>query len=612
MQQLVECVPNFSEGRDSSKIEHIISVIKNITGISVLDVSTGIDTNRTVVTFVGSISDIEEAAFQAIKIASEIIDMRRHSGTHARLGATDVCPFIPVNNVTMDDCIALSHRVAKRVGNQLSIPVYLYEDSAQILERKNLANIRYGEYEGLREKLSNKSWIPDYGPSKFNERSGATTMGAREFLIAYNINLNTMDKRLATDIAFEIREKGRAKRAVNTYSLNSLDGDIVRYKKDQFPCGYCEYVSKSYEDIIKHNKQEHSYDLKDLFIKRSYNIKNIFGKPVIQPGIFKNVKAVGWIVKKYQRAQISINFINYKQTPIHDVFDIVCKLAEKRGIRVTGSELVGLIPLNSMLMAGKHYLKKQRSTVGVPESRIVEVAVQTLGLSDVSSFDPKDKIIDYAVKSSDKKLIDMTLIEFSDELSTNSVAPGGGSVSALVGSLGSALLSMVAALTFDKKGFEASKEEMEKAGNKAQLIKQKLSKLVDDDTDAFNQVIGATRLPESNEEEKGVKDIALLKANKNAINFPLEVSKLSLEILELIYSLIEKINPNSISDLAVASEISFAAMRGGLLNIYINIKEVKSDNKFVDNVMEASDDILAQASKLRDKIYTKSVQIINS
>ena len=263
-------------------------------------------------------------------------------------------------------------------------------------------------------------------------------------------------------------------------------------------------------------------------------------------------------------------------------------------------------------MAGKHYLKKQRSTVGVPESRIVEVAVQTLGLSDVSSFDPKDKIIDYAVKSSDKKLVDMTLIEFSDELSTNSVAPGGGSVSALVGSLGSALVSMVAALTFDKKGFEASKEEMEKAGNKAQLIKQKLSKLVDDDTDAFNQVIGATRLPESNEEEKGVKDIALLKANKNAINFPLEVSKLSLEILELIYSLIEKINPNSISDLAVASEISFAAMRGGLLNIYINIKEVKSDNKFVDNVMEASDDILAQATKLRDKIYTKSVQIINS
>ena len=610
MQQLVECVPNFSEGRDPKKIERIVSTIKKNSGISLLDVSSGIDTNRTVVTFVGTISLVEETAFQVIKIASEIIDMRKHDGTHARLGATDVCPFIPVNNVTIDDCVSLSHRVAKRVGDDLSIPVYLYEDSAQIPERKNLANIRYGEYEGLNKRLSDKSWIPDYGPSILNEKAGATVMGAREFLIAYNINLNTIDKRMATDIAFEIREKGRAKRRGNIYTQNSLDGDIIRYEKGKYPCGICEYVSNDLENILNHNKKDHGYILKDLFLERGYNNNNIFGKPVIQPGIFNHIKAVGWIVDEYRRAQISINFINYKETPIHEVFDRVCQLSEERGIRVTGSELVGLIPLNAMLMAGKYYLKKQYSTIGVPESRLVEVAVQTLGLSDVSSFNAKDKIIDYAVKNSDKKLVDMSLNDFGDELSTNSVAPGGGSVSALVGSLGSALLSMVAALTYEKKGFEDSKESMDKAGIKAQLIKQKLSKLIDDDTNAFNDVIEASRLPDSNKKEEDEKNLALLNAYKNAINIPLQVSRLSFEILKLAFDLIKKINPNSISDLAVASEVSFAALRGGLLNIYINIKEIKKDKEFADNVMEEADAMLSKATELRDKVFKDSIQVI--
>ena len=612
MQQLVECVPNFSEGQDSNKIGIIISEIKKITGVSLLDVSSGIDTNRTVVTFVGSISSVEEAAFQAIRVASEIIDMRKHKGTHARLGATDVFPFIPVSNVTVDDCISLSHRVAKRVGDDLSIPVYLYEYSAQTPERKNLANIRYGEYEGLSKKLSDKSWAPDYGPLELNEISGATVMGAREFLVAYNINLNTMDKRMATDIAFEIREKGRAKRRDNTYSPISLDGEIIRYKKDEYPCGICEYVSNNYETIINHNNKDHSYDLKSLFLEKAYNKSNIFGKPVIQPGIFNYIKAVGWIVDEYHRAQISINFTNFNKTPIHEVFDTVCELAEKRGIRVTGSELVGLVPLNAMLMAGKYYLNKQYSTIGVPESRVVEVAVQTLGLSDVSSFNPKDKIIDYAVKNSDKKLVEMSLNEFGDELSTNSVAPGGGSVSALVGNLGSALISMVAALTFEKKGFEDSRKKMELAGTKAQLIKQKLANLIDDDTNAFNKVIEASRLPDSNKNEKDTKDLVLLKANKNAINIPLEVSRLSLDILELSYDLINDINPNSISDLAVASEVSFAAIRGGILNIYINMNEVKSDREFADNVMKEVDAMLSKASELKDKIFKESIQLINS
>jgi glutamate formiminotransferase/formiminotetrahydrofolate cyclodeaminase len=612
MQQLVECVPNFSEGRDSNKIEIIISEIKKISGVSLLDVSSGIDTNRTVVTFVGSISSVEEAAFQAIRVASEIIDMRKHKGTHARLGATDVCPFIPVSNITMDDCISLSHRVAKRVGETLSIPIYLYEASAQISERKNLANVRYGEYEGLSKKLSDKSWAPDYGPLKLNKMSGATVMGAREFLIAYNINLNTMDKRMATDIAFEIREKGRAKRKDNSFSPNYLDGKIIRFKDKRYPCGICDFISKSYESIINHNNKYHNYDLRSLFKDKGYNKSNIFGKPVIKPGIFNHVKAVGWIVDEYKRAQISINFTNFKKTTIHEVFDTVCKLAEIRGIRVTGSELVGLVPLNAILITGKYYLKKQYSTIGVPESRLVEVAVQTLGLSDVSAFNPKDKIIDYAVKNSDKKLVEMSLNEFGDELSKNSVAPGGGSVSALVGNLGSALISMVAALTFEKKGFEDSRKKMELAGTKAQLIKEKLANLIDDDTNAFNNVIEASRLPDSNNNEKKAKELALLKANKNAINIPLEVSRLSYDILGLSYDLINDINPNSISDLAVASEVSFASLRGAILNIYINMNEVESDKEFADNVLKEVDVMLNKATELKDKIFKESIQIINS
>jgi glutamate formiminotransferase/formiminotetrahydrofolate cyclodeaminase len=612
MQQLVECVPNFSEGQDSSKIELIVSEIKGISGISLLDVSSGIDTNRSVVTFVGSISSVEEAAFHAIRVASEIIDMRKHKGTHARLGATDVFPFIPVSNVTMDDCISLSHRVAKRVGETLSIPIYLYEESAQIPERKNLANIRYGEYEGLSKKLSDKSWAPDYGPSELNKMSGATVMGAREFLIAYNINLNTLDKRMATDIAFEIREKGRAKRRDNPYSPNSLDGEIIRYKDKKYPCGICDFISNSYESIINHNNKHHDFDLRFLFKNKGYNKRNICGKPVIKPGIFNNIKAVGWVVDEYKRAQISINFTNFKKTPIHEVFDTVCKLSDIRGVRVTGSELVGLVPLSAMLMAGKYYLEKQYSTIGVPESRLVEVAVQTLGLSDVSAFNPKDKIIDYAVSNSNKKLIDMSLNEFGDELSKNSVAPGGGSVSALVGNLGSALISMVAALTFEKKGFEDSRKKMELSGAKAQLIKKKLASFIDDDTNAFNEVIEASRLPDSNNNEKKEKDLALLQANKKAINIPLEVSRLSFDVLELSCELINDINPNSISDLAVASEVSFAALRGAILNIYINMNEVKSDKQFADNILKEVDAMLNKAAELKDKIFKESLQIINS
>ncbi|HJM96054.1 MAG TPA: glutamate formimidoyltransferase, partial [Candidatus Marinimicrobia bacterium] len=407
MLRLVECVPNFSEGKNAAKIDNIVSQMASVSGVTILDVDPGADTNRTVVTMVGTPEAIGKGAFRGIKRASEIIDMSHHNGTHPRMGATDVCPFIPVSGVSDEECIELSKQVGKRVGDELGIPVYLYEKSARKPDRLKLPNIRIGEYEGLAKKLKNDNWKPDFGPAKLHVKAGATVMGCREFLIAYNINLNTKDHRLATDIAFELREVGRSKRISNPKSKNLLDGEIVRHDD---------------------------------------------GKPVKVPGMFKDVKAIGWYVDIFNRAQISINFNNYKVSTIHDVFDEACRLANDRGVRVTGSELVGLIPLEAMLMAGKHYLKKQNRSLGVPVKDIVECAVQSLGLNDVTKFNPSEKIIDYAVKKEDRPLRSLVENEFVEELSTNSPAPGGGSVSALAGSLGAALSSMVAALTHEKKG----------------------------------------------------------------------------------------------------------------------------------------------------------------
>ena len=611
MQQLVECVPNFSEGRDLAKISTITAHIEAIPGITLLDVDPGADTNRTVVTFVGPIEAVEDAAFQAIKSAGEVLDMRSHKGAHARMGATDVCPFIPVSGVSMDDCISLSKRVGKRVGEDLSIPVYLYENSAQTPKRKNLATIRSGEYEGLKDKLADPAWGPDFGPTEFHEQAGATVVGAREFLIAYNINLNTLDKRLATDIAFELREKGRAHRRQNPDSPNLLDGDIIRYEDGDYPCSLCDYVGDGPAEIVEHNNSEHGYDLEAVHRDRGYNSNDLVGRPVLKPGLFKDVKAVGWIIDEYGCAQISINFTNYHKSTIHDVFDMACKLAEERGLRVTGSELVGLIPLNALLMAGDHYLKKQRCTPGVPEARLVEVAVQSLGLNNVSSFVPKEKIIDYAVSDSSNKLAGMSVQDFADELSTNSVAPGGGSVAALVGGLGSGLVSMVAALTHEKKGFEDYRDEMEAMGIKAQTIKQQLTALVDEDTDAFNAVIEANRLPDSTKEEMTAKESALLAANKRAITVPLEVARLSHQVLELAVDLVNRGNPNSVSDVGVAGEVAYAGVRGGSLNVYINLPAVDSDQKFIVEVKKEVELLLQQATSLRDKIYTDSLNIIN-
>ena len=562
--RLIECVPNFSEGRDLNKIRLITNAIESVDGITLLDVDPGSDTNRTVVTFVGSPEIIAEAAFQGIKTASEQIDMSKHKGAHPRMGATDVCPLVPVSNVTKDECIIIAKLLAERVGNELNIPVYLYEDSAQTLERKNLSLIREGEYEGLSSKIIKSEWKPDFGPSEFNSRSGATVIGVRDFLIAYNINLNTRDERLATDIAFELRESGRSKRIPNPDSPNLLDGEIVRTKD---------------------------------------------GKPVKVPGLFKDLKGVGWYLPELMRAQISLNFNNYNESTLHHVFDKACVLAQERGVRVTGSELVGLVPMEAMLMAGRHYLTKQRYTKGIPLNDIIEVAIQSLGLNDIVPFNTEEKIIENAVKNSSNKLMSLKSDDFINELSTNSAAPGGGSVSALAGSLGAALISMVSALNHEKKENIKIKPQMEKIGIEAQKIKDRLSFLVDEDTNAFNQLIKANRMPSSNNKQEKEKLNAIQKANEFAIEIPLEVISHCLRIIELSEDLIDNGNPNLVSDAGVSAEVSLAGVRGAAMNVLINLIGI-DDDSYCNKKRELVNKFINDAEKNWKIVFDKTMKKI--
>ena len=564
MNKLIECVPNFSEGRDLDKIDSIVDIMRKVDQVTILDVDPGADTNRTVVTMVGSPKSISEAIFKGIKLASEILDMSGHAGTHPRLGATDVCPFIPISGVTDEECIEISKQVAKRVGEELNIPVFLYEKSATNPNRRKLPDIRKGEYEGLSDKLNDSDWKPDFGPDKVHVRAGATIMGCRDFLIAYNINLNTRDARLATDIAFELREAGRSKRIPNPLSKNLLDGDIVR---------------------------------------------NDDGSPVKISGTFKDVKGIGWYVKEFNRAQISINFNNYKLSTIHDVFDEACRLAEIRGVRVTGSELVGLIPLDAMIMAGKHYLKKQNRSMGIPTEDIIECAIQSLGLNDVALFEPNEKIIDYAVLSDEKdkdKIIDT---EFLQELSRNSPAPGGGSVAALSGSLGASLSSMVASLTHEKKEMLESKPLMDEIGIEAQSLKDSLSVLIEEDTNAFNSVMKANRLPQNTDDEKVLRKDAILSANKYATEVPFETAQKCFRVLQLSEQLVLQGNPNSVSDAGVAAEVALAGVRGACMNVMINLSGM-DDRSFVKKMNDKVNKLTKDSESLHKRIHKQTLLII--
>ena len=541
MKQLIECVPNFSEGSDMSIIKQITNEIESVEGVRLLDVDPGKATNRTVVTFVGEPISVIEAAFRAIKKAAELIDMRKHTGEHPRMGATDVCPLIPVANISMEETAEWAKKLGERVGNELEIPVYLYEDAQKNPERKNLSIIRAGEYEGFSKKILLSEWAPDFGKAIFNAKSGATVIGARDFLVAYNINLNTTSTRRANAIAFDVRESGR-------------------------------------------------------------KIQNEKGEEIVQPGTLKSVKAIGWFIEEYGVAQISMNLTNVNITPIHIAFDEVCKKANERGVRVTGSELVGLIPLKSLLDAGRYFLEKQQRSVGVSEKEIIHIAVKSLGLDELSEFIPEKKIIEYLLNEEKQdKLVNLSLQAFANETASESPAPGGGSIAAYMGSLGISLATMVANLSSHKKGWDKRWKEFSAWAEKGQKIKDELLYLVDEDTNAFNKIMEAFSLPKSSEQEVKTRSEAIQNATKYATEVPLKTMILAYSSFPIIKAMAEIGNPNSISDAGVGALCARSAVIGAYMNVRINASELK-DEAFKKEILAKAEKIKNDAIKEEEAI----------
>ena len=550
MNQIIECVPNFSEGRNQEVINEISEAISNTKGVHLLNVDPGQATNRTVMTFVGDPDSVISAAFNAIKTASEKIDMSKHSGEHPRFGATDVCPLIPVSNITFDELIPYAEKLAKMVSEELDIPIYLYEHAAREDKRRNLANVRSGEYEGLNKKINSKEWKPDFG-SSFNKKSGATAIGVRDFLIAYNINLNTKSTRLANAIAFDVREKGRIKR-----KGHPVIGEIV-------------------------------YD------------KN--GNPDTIPGSLKHVKAIGWYIEEFGIAQISMNLTNITETPIHTVFEEVVKKANARGASVTGSELVGLIPLKSMIDAGKYFLKKQNRSIGIPEEDIIKIAIESLGLNQVKTFDPNKNIIEYyldKITNKNGKLIDLSSRSFSDEVSRETPAPGGGSVSSYVGALGTSLGGMVANLSCNTRGWENKVDIFSEKAYEINQLREKLLSLVDEDANSFNSIMEAYKLPKDSEENKQIRSKAIKDATLYAAQIPLNIMVESYNSYEIIEFLAKDGNQNSLSDSGVACLCVHTAIHGAYLNVRINLKDATGG----EDIMKKADKILKDSHSKKEKI----------
>ena len=557
----MECVPNFSEGRDMNIIKQITDAIESVEGVKLLNVDPGKATNRTVVTFVGEPEAVVEAAFRGIQKAAELIDMSKHHGEHPRMGATDVVPFVPISGVTMDEAVEYARQLARRVGEELQIPVYLYEFAATSEERRNLANIRSGEYEALPEKLKDPKWKPDFGPAHWNERvakTGATVIGARNFLIAYNVNLNTTSTRRANAIAFDVREIGRIKRI----------GDPITGQK-----------------VLDEN-----------------------GNPVRIPGTLRKVKAIGWYIEEYGICQISMNLTDINVTPMHIAFDEVSEKARLRGVRVTGSEIVGLVPLKAMIDAGKYFLRKQKRSVGIPEEDIIKIAIKSLGLDDLKPFNPKEKIIEYLIDDNGgKKLIDLSAREFANETSRESPAPGGGSISAYIGALGASLGTMVANLSSHKRGWDDRWEFFSDWAEKGQKYKDELLRLVDLDTQAFNKIMEAYRMPKNTEQEQQERKKAIEEATKFAISVPLRVMQVAYESMEVIKAMAQHGMAASISDVGVGAMAALTAVRGAHLNVRINAKDLE-DEQFKQQVLQQARQIEQKATELEQEI----MQIVNS
>jgi glutamate formiminotransferase / formiminotetrahydrofolate cyclodeaminase len=559
MEKLIECVPNFSEGRDQNVIREITDVIKSVDGVSLLDVDPGVSTNRTVVTLVGSLDAAVEAAFQGIKKAAELIDMRKHKGAHPRMGATDVCPFIPVSNVSWEEAIACANRLGKRVGDELKIPVYLYEKAAKTKSRSNLSVIRVGEYEGFSEKIRQPEWKPDFGPAVFNEKSGATVIGVRDFLVAYNVNLNTKSVRRANSVAFDVREQGRPK------------------TEDGTPWG---------KPVLDAN-----------------------GEPIRIPGTLKHVKAIGWFVKEYGIAQVSMNLTNIEETPLHAAFDACCESAAKRGLRVTGSEIVGMVPKKCLVDAGRYFLRKQKWSEGASDEELIEIAILSMGLSELKPFDPKEKVIEFKIESAEPKssLANMDLREFCNETLSDSPAPGGGSVAALMGALGASLGGMVANLSAGKRGWDEKLEYFSDWAVKAQQLKDELLSLVDEDTAAFNKVMDAFALSKEAAEEKAARSAAIEQATKYAAEVPLKIMETASKSYELLAEMADKGNPASVSDVGVGALATRACIEGAALNVRINLAQLK-DEKFKTALLKKVEQISTDSETQCKKIY----QIVES
>lgn len=556
MKQLIECVPNFSEGRDEQVLHKIAESIRSVEGVKLLDMDPGKATNRTVFTFVGEPEPVIEAAFRAIKTASELIDMRKHKGEHPRMGATDVCPLIPIRNIMMEETVVYAKKLGERVGKELGIPGYYYEFAASSPQRKNLADIRAGEYEGLEKKIQQAEWKPDFGPQQFNAKSGATVIGARNFLVAYNINLNTTSTRRANAIAFDVREAGRVKTDSN--GKNILDEN---------------------------------------------------GEPIRIPGTLKSVKAIGWYIEEYGIAQISMNLTDITVTSVHQAFDEVSERARLRGIRVTGSELVGLIPLQCLLDAGKYFLKKQQRSVGVSENELIKIAVKSLGLDELKPFDPQKKIIENLLEEdTQKKLIDLTAKDFCNETASESLAPGGGSVSALAGALGASLATMVANLSSHKKGWDDRWEYFSDWAEKGQQLKDELLFLVDEDTRSFNYIMDAFRLPNQTEEEKIQRKKAIQDATRYATEIPFRVMKTAFAILDIAEAMAENGMKSSISDVGVGALCIQTAMSGAFLNVKINAASLE-DKEFANSIIKQGHELMEnmqfKMQKIMDTVHSK-------
>lgn len=558
MKQLIECVPNFSEGRDEKIVEQIAAAIRSVEGVKLLNVDPGQATNRTVMTLVGEPAPVVEAAFRGIRCAAELIDMTKHKGEHPRMGATDVCPFIPVANITMEETAVWSQKLAKRVGEELQIPVYLYEEAQADKSRSNLSVIRAGEYEGFFKKISDPQWKPDVGPVVFPAKTGATVIGARDFLIAYNVNLNTKSVKRANSVAFDIREAGRVKLDEQGNKVLGPDGQEVR-----------------------------------------------------EPGALKGVKAIGWFIEEYGIAQVSINITRFRETPLHVVFEACYESAYRRGQRVTGSELVGLVPLSAMLEAGRYFLKKQRLSAGVSDEELIHIAVKSMGLDELGPFHPKERIIEYQLEAAGKKLIDMDLVAFANETASESPAPGGGSISAYIGALGVSLGTMVANLSAGKKGWEHRWEEFSHWAEKGQAYKNRLLQLVDEDTAAFNLIVEAFKLPKVTEAEKSTRKAAIQVATRKAIEVPFLAMETAYQSMEVMKAMVETGNPNSITDAGVGALCARSAVIGAHLNVRINAAGF-SDKAFLDELLPRAAKIEQAAIALEAEIIAKVNQSIGS